>query len=259
MLGKLMKYEYRATARWFLPLYTALLIFAVINKYLPPAQVTAIEGAFNIKQIITVITMFAYFFLVVGLMVVTFVVVIQRFYKSLLGDEGYLMFTLPVKTWEHVTSKLFIALFWNLLSIIIAFGSVLLLIPTQDLRELSRSLKQISEYLWPAGFIVIIVLCLVSLAFGIIIMYAAIALGHLFNKHKLLASFGMYLGISTLSQMIAMLAMPFFIKPLTNSLIAPTPTQFNTLFLGISAVTAAMAVGYFAVTNIILKRKLNLE
>jgi len=34
MLGKLLKYEFKATARLFLPLYLALLAFALINCFL---------------------------------------------------------------------------------------------------------------------------------------------------------------------------------------------------------------------------------
>ena len=36
MLGKLMKYEIKATARLFLPLYAALLVFSLINRFLNP-------------------------------------------------------------------------------------------------------------------------------------------------------------------------------------------------------------------------------
>ena len=34
MLGKLLKYEIKATSRWFLPLYVAIIFSAIINKFL---------------------------------------------------------------------------------------------------------------------------------------------------------------------------------------------------------------------------------
>ena len=34
MLGKLMKYEFKATARWFIPIYAALILFALISRVL---------------------------------------------------------------------------------------------------------------------------------------------------------------------------------------------------------------------------------
>ena len=36
MLTKLLKYEFRATARLFLPLYLALIVFALINRFISP-------------------------------------------------------------------------------------------------------------------------------------------------------------------------------------------------------------------------------
>lgn len=42
-------------------------------------------------------------------LVVTAVILIQRFYKNLLGSEGYLMFTLPVTVSQHLFSKTIIA------------------------------------------------------------------------------------------------------------------------------------------------------
>ena len=33
MLARLMKYEIKATARWFLPLYATMLIIALINRF----------------------------------------------------------------------------------------------------------------------------------------------------------------------------------------------------------------------------------
>lgn len=40
-----------------------------------------------------------------ALMIVTIVMVLQRFYKNLLKGEGYLMHTLPVPTWMLVAIK----------------------------------------------------------------------------------------------------------------------------------------------------------
>ena len=46
----------------------------------------------------------------------TCVVTIQRFYKGLLGQEGYLMFTLPVKNWQLVFSKALVSFFIGMVS-----------------------------------------------------------------------------------------------------------------------------------------------
>ena len=56
--------------------------------------------------------------------VVTAVILIQRFYKNLLGSEGYLMFTLPVTVTQHLLSKTIIAVVMIALSGIAAFLSI---------------------------------------------------------------------------------------------------------------------------------------
>ena len=90
------------------------MIFALINRLLLYSGWLDSKAVANAWQIAGILSMIIYGFLFFGIMVVSLVVVIQRFYKSLLGDEGYLMFTLPVETWKLVMSKLLVAIFWIL-------------------------------------------------------------------------------------------------------------------------------------------------
>ncbi|MEI3280961.1 MAG: hypothetical protein V8R46_09675 [Eubacterium ramulus] len=71
-----------------------------------------------------------YGLLIVALMIVTIVMVLQRFYKNLLKGEGYLMHTLPVPTWMLVASKVISSLIWILLSIAVLFVSIFVLVLT---------------------------------------------------------------------------------------------------------------------------------
>lgn len=261
MLARLMKYELKATSRWFLPLYAAVLFFAVINRFFisDPYQ---LEGIFPVKQIAASISMLLYIILIVGIMAVTLVVSIQRFYKSLLGDEGYLMFTLPVQTWKHILNKLLIAMLWNLLSGLIAFGSILILVPSGDLPEFAEVLTVIHQYIGAAGFVTIPLLVLAATAFGVLQIYAAIALGHLFNKHKLLASFGMYLAVNTVFQFLSMLMIPSIANILHksfNNLMIPLPSDINTILIILFAASVTAGAICFILTNWLLKKRLNLE
>lgn len=85
--------------------------------------------------------------------VLTIVVTIQRFRKNLLGDEGYLMFTLPVSTSSLILSKCITALIYAVLSFIVAvftfgvlmlFGTSGILLP-EILDLFNTSFKWISE------------------------------------------------------------------------------------------------------------------
>ena len=116
MLGKLLKYEFKATSRILLPLYGALLIFAFIVKIFIGTKLDGVNMDF-LGGIPAVVSIFTYGATMAAVFIVTIFIIIQRFYKNLLGDEGYLMNTLPVSTTSNISSKLISAIIWSLVSI----------------------------------------------------------------------------------------------------------------------------------------------
>lgn len=269
MLDKLLKYEFKATARLFGPLYLTILAFAMINRFLFPLY-SVNENASALYKVAMSISMVVYVTLMIGLVVMTLFVMIQRFYKNLLSDEGYLMFTLPVQTWKHIFSKLTVSTLWTIISGIVAIFSVVIIssrtIPTKELfKDMLMAFAQTKQYFGTATYWVGlegIVLFLLSIASTILTIYAAIALGHLFNKHKLLASFGMYIVLKTVSQIIMSISavvffsMPIF-KPGTEFI--PSVLLVNNMLLVSILYVGLFTAGYFFLTNYILKKKLNLE
>ena len=107
MLGKLLKHEIKATSREYLLLYGAFLIITIFNKIFLEVNTGRRNTMISIFQNIF---MAAYVLMCMTIFIVTIILIIRRFYKNLLGDEGYLMFTLPVKTYELILSKLVISL-----------------------------------------------------------------------------------------------------------------------------------------------------
>lgn len=261
MLGKLMKYEIKATARWFLPLYAAILLMAAINRLLFTDPLTMEGPGLSFREMMTGLSMFTYVILIFGVMIATFVVCIIRFYKSLLGDEGYLMFTLPVKTWQHILNKLLIAMLWSLLSVLVAVLSICIIVPMAELAEIRKAFAEFGRVFGTGGYVIIPLLTVISLVLGILKIYLAIALGHLFNKHKLLASFGMYIGINTVSQFALMLIMPIFVNSMLNfnGEIEFLAKPINQSLLLTTVISAVLAAGCYVLTDVLLKKKLNLE
>lgn len=268
MLIKLFKYEIKATARWFLPLYVALLIFAGINRMFGLLRVDRLEPIQNstIANITAGISMTVYVALMIGILVMTLVVLIQRFYKNLLGDEGYLMFTLPVPSWKHILNKLLSSMMWVVCSGIVALLSIWIIIPhdyslIKLLRDFSMIIAEMESYVGKGIYLLgfeTILLGLLSLAFGILMIYAAIALGHLFSKHKLLASFGMYIVLSTINQSI-MAFYALFIERYNNFSDIATFADAQIILSLAFIYLAVMTVACFILTQFILKNKLNLE
>ena len=72
--------------------------------------------------------------IVMAICVVTFIMTIQRFYKNMLGREGYLMFTLPVSVSKLIWSKLIVVMVWIILSVIV--GSVAFMIVIFNFNDL---------------------------------------------------------------------------------------------------------------------------
>lgn len=269
MLGKLFKYELKATARLFIPLYLTLLVFAVMNLFFLPTYNIG-EKSSALYSIAMSVSMIIYVTLIIGLVLMTLIVMIQRFYKNLLGDEGYLMFTLPVQPWKHIFSKLIVSMLWTVASGIVAFCSILIIssknISAPEIyKGLEAAFNQFVRYFGASSYLVsfeAIVLGLLSLASAILTIYAAIALGHLFNKHKLLISFGMYIVLKTVSQMLMTLFAFIFANQGifgAGSGFTPSVIQINTFLLLSILYFGAITAGYYVLTNYILKRKLNLE
>ena len=119
---KLLKYEWKACARTCLPMYAAVLLLAAVNRLTMTDRIQ--ELMYGIP---TALLALLYVAVMVAVLVVTEVILIQRFYKSLLGDEGYLMFTLPVTVSQHIWAKTIIAVVMSIISIaaaVLSFGII---------------------------------------------------------------------------------------------------------------------------------------
>ena len=195
MLRKLMKYEFKATGRILLPLYGALLLFALINRFLFSINLDeSINKAFGtFGNIANLISVFAYGCTMAAVFVVTFFVIIQRFYKNILSDEGYLMNTLPIKPYINILNKVLVSVLWTIISCFVAFLSLLILFVnfndiTSILSELIPALNEVYKHYGSTPFFLFFEFCitaLVQLIKSITMIYAAISIGHLFNKSKI--------------------------------------------------------------------------
>ena len=116
---KLLKYEWKACARICLPLYGVLILMSFVTHLLYSIPQNSTFGF-----MLPAISSMLYMGVMMAAFVVTAVILIQRFYKNLLGSEGYLMFTLPVTVTQHLLSKTIIAVVMIALSGIAAFLSI---------------------------------------------------------------------------------------------------------------------------------------
>lgn len=270
MLKTLLRYEWRATARTCIPVYLAALVLAVINRLFSELQ--AAVGYNRIAIMMQGVAGTVYFGVIVAVFVVTFVILVQRFYKSLLGDEGYLMFTLPVSTAQHIWAKGIVAMALNLLAGVAAMLSVMILamngqawlaLPGDLVTFLTRGMQEIPSL--PLMILEFIVLCLVSALAGVFMIYLCIAIGHLARRHRIAMAVGAYFAISTITQIVLFLfvylmdmtGLDYALSSALNGLSNEAAT--HVLFLLGILLCAGIAALFFYFTNRILSRHLNLE
>ena len=205
----------------------------------------------------------------------SFVLMIQRFYKNLLQDEGYLMFTLPASVHQHVWSKLIVSSVWFIVTVLaIIAASLVVAYQGGFLRELLDFLRYFLEGLrklevseafngtiYLAEFAVLMFLSLVAFSLQ---FYAALAAGHSQANHKMLWSVAWFFGMQFVLQFGGSLLMVGLNKlDLYDRLFSHwDPTPAVAIHVGL-----LMAIGFlilysaifYAITTFFLKKHLNLE
>jgi hypothetical protein len=262
MLKKLMKYEFMATGRVFLPLFAALILISLVNKLLSYLPVDAPQ---IIGTIISVILM-------VGIIVLTLVITVQRFRSNLMSNEGYLMMTLPVSTDRLILSKMFVASIWTVASGIVVIISIMIMAMSSiSFADLAKAFRPIGEYIAasPARstvyIIEIVVMIAVSVFSGILMLYTCLALSMLVNKRRGLFSFGAFIVITTAMQIIVTLlgvaGVVFYLPSFQTLSIYDLDVEglVQTVFLIWLVLEAAFGAAFYFITRFMLKNRLNLQ
>ena len=273
MLSKSLKHEFRATTRVMLPIFIALALLSaaarvsvlLLDRNNLPSYLEGIG--------VTVIVLFIVGLVAASVSVIALTVV--RFYRSFLSDEGYLNMTLPVSVNTHISSRLIVSVVWYILTALaIGLCVMVMVMGIGDFRGLWDGIVDLARQIRESGMtghailliLEMLVSCVVSSAFTSLMLYAALAVGHSFNRRKKLLSvvfaFVFYYAVQILSTLgiIAMtrydwsgLTAKFDLEPLKV-----IPFMESMIGLGILVIVVLCAVFYF-ITHHFLSKKLNLE
>jgi hypothetical protein len=265
MLGKLLKYEYKSTARVFLPVYVLVIVFSILSRLFNELN-TKFDSA--IITIPSALFMLFMVILLAGIVILTFIVFIQRFYKNLIGDEGYLMFTLPVKPINLIISKLITAMTWIIGSTVVGLLSVTILsISKTVISEIEEFMSHVPPDVWqiiPFG----VVLLIIATATGVMMFYAAMSIGQCVTGHKVIGAIGGYWGLYAVNQIITTVIVLILSRVVNMSIFnVNTLEEFVGSAMGVVQVGATLlcvynivwAVLYGLISNYVFKRKINLE
>lgn len=284
MLGKLMKYDLRSGIRTFALIWIGLAALAAINGL--TLRIT-FDGDIQSKLarfIVTVLPMVLLVALYVAMGIFMLVFIINRFYKGLLGDEGYLMFTLPVSVSEHIGSKLLTSMIFQIGSFAVAVlsgGLLLAVLAPANLREITAAVQDMTDYLagnpLPAGTGWLIaefaVYMLIGAAVTILQIYTAISIGHLAKKNRGWFALLAYVGISIAFSIIMNGCMSLLLQ---SDAFPNVPLNWEFCLddagwhvQGVGMMASALGIyiglallegtGFFFATRAILSKRLNLE
>ena len=154
----------------------------------------------------------------------------------------------------HNLQKLIDSFIWNIVSVIVAALSIIIIAYSKDLfANLPDILIALKYNLQGQFFYVLewIIYLLISIVSSTLIIYLSIALGHLFNKRRILLSFVAYMVIS--------MVISTFKEVINLSLYAPNTLDLTSNIHGILIFDILLSVGLFIGCNYIIKNKLNLE
>ena len=240
MVGKLLKHEFRATGRSMLLVYLALAATAVLaNLSIRLMNVT--DNAFLNILFGLIIAAF-----VIGMVAAAVVMMIDRFYRSLLKSQGYLMHTLPVTVHGHIWSKLIVSLVWFAATFVLVWLLIVSTALIQSGTDLGAMLKDLPtwrefcEAFRSSGASVGgVALLMLEVLGGMILacltlclhFYAAMALGHMFSKNQILLSIVFFIAISILFN-IAGTGLGVLVIRNENIFLAPTFAETVTLMNG---------------------------
>jgi len=277
MLGKLLKHEFKSAAKVMLLFYAALILLSVIftvsfrmvpdiadtmegNFHFSSGEASA-EGAIgNVFEITAVLSFLLFYFMIIVVGVSTVIYSINRFKNTVLGPEGYLTHTLPVKTRDIIISKTINAIIWQTFSAIAVIISIFIIV-VSFLALYGSALvfadivafpsMELTEWIMVLEVLVLLFLSSVSLYLQI---FASMSVGFSSNRHRILKSVGIYILFSWVAMFINTILFSFDMEFVDDT----KGTTISLLFIYI-LLSALYCVAYYFITHHFLSKKLNLQ
>ncbi len=281
MLKKLFKNEWKS----FYPAPTIVMIVLVVftGIVMLTFTTTVWEDSYSYNIFLEFFSFLAVFGYIFCLAAASFSITLCtaiRFYKNLFTDEGYLMFTLPVKASDLLISKGLVAALWRLISAFVMGLSLLGIASVaatylgdmtivEFFREFGElfleifDLAMIQEYInapLPLLFIWMILYAFASFISGILFIYTCICLGQLFTKHKIGGAILSYFGLRFVRQFfVRLLTIPFSTMAMSTEI---EDISFGTwlliMFVSLLVIYGA-CIGMYYICLYLMTKKLNLE
>lgn len=290
MLAKLLTYDFRALNRSMIPLQAGVFVIGLFGCFLVNviirniegsiranpkglAENVAVEQAINGSLSILAVLLFA---IVFASIFVTLFLIAQHIYKTFMGDEGYLTFTLPVTNGQLLMSKIIVGVTWLLINglILALLSSVFLffststggLISSDAVRLVDWTIKDFASLNGLFFFFEAVVLGLLAIIACVLQAYLSVIVGGLARTRKVLAAIGIYFGSTIV--ILTFMSFVFSLSSLqsTGESLDPNTSYIESFIMGMHPVlmmsivlTAILIVAFYFLSSRILKNKVNLD
>ncbi|MCR4738812.1 MAG: hypothetical protein K5886_00965 [Lachnospiraceae bacterium] len=271
MLGKLIKYDLNATWKIMVVLDAVIIFLGILTGTVLHA-VPSVEDSIGLG--LMMFSFIGLFYIgIIAASVITIIFLVMRFYRNLYTAEGYLTFTLPVKTDLIMHSKVITGAMWMFLSyicIITAFiisGAGLISGAGASADELAAALREFYSVLgFPdPGFAAVLIFTFIVTPFVTVVsMYFCVSVGQLWQNHKIIGTILCIIGLYIVNQIIAQGIMfgSGFWKLLTleaGDIDAMFGSMYKRILLSMSIMNLIEGIIFYVVNIIITRKKVNLD
>ena len=260
MLGKLLKYELPAMGRKLLPLYAAWAVTALVLGL-------SLQSSASKNDFIAVMSVLLYVAVATAIAVMTIVMIIQRYSKSLLGDEAYFNQVLPVSVSAHIGNKLISATIWVAVTALAALlTGVLILLGggiVTGFESYDPSYIEIPKNFWLYAF-EFLILMIAGTVKTVMQIYTAVTIGHQVQDHVTLASIGAYIAVMIAESMIGRIIIQILWRSTGETSLEKFMygsdgfLNFSYIFFPTLIMTLAISAVYFFICKYLMEKRLNL-
>lgn len=265
MLFNILKRDFKSTSRLILVLIIASVILLPIMLL---ANYLKFDTFFGTMFVVNML-------ICIASVVVTIVVIMTNYYKTMHGTQGYLTHTLPVKSGTLFLSKYIVAIVWLVITSIISTGSIMAsMFMIMEPSEWSEFIEMLTSGLELKGMIIYFVAIMaVSTIYSLTILFFSISFGSMpiFQKLGIAAPILVYFVLTTIVsivEVVLMLVIPTTLTydfitgdfALVTQKIAETSVSTGAA-LPIASVVLELVLTIAAVfaTSYILKKKTSLK
>ena len=264
----------RIFTRIMLPLF-GLLVLASVGANLSIRGMLDSDSTFLSTLGTILIMLFTVAIVAVGIM--AFILMINRFYKNLLQDEGYVMMTLPVSIHQQIWSKLIVSTVWFAATVlVIILACCITAFDIRFMGELWREMKNIVHAVIQYNHMDVVangaafalealILCILGSVSFCLRAYSAMAIGFSRPNHKGLFSVAAYIGTGVVLQILGGIVISLLNDSWFHRLLLGWEPQISAvaaMHLGMWVIILLMAVYsavFYFLTVYFLQKHLNLE